>query len=96
MLAADIDPFCACGDRPQRCGQPGPAGFTAQDVIGRDDGWDVVLAGDVFYDKPFAERLLPWFRALAGAGRDVLVGDPGRSYLPSQALEPLAVYDGGR
>jgi predicted nicotinamide N-methyase len=27
------------------------------DLIGADRGWDVVLAGDVFYDRDLAERL---------------------------------------
>ena len=61
--------------------------FYGDDLIGSDDGWDVVLAGDVFYDKPLAERLSPWFEALAARGADVLVGDPGRSYLPQERLQ---------
>ena len=40
----------------------------------------------------FAGRLVPWFDALAGRGAIVLVGDPGRSYLPKERLEPLAEY----
>ena len=62
------------------------------DLIGSDDGWDVVLAGDVFYDKPLADRLIPWFTALAARGADIIVGDPGRSYFPKNLLDPLAVY----
>ena len=93
VLAADIDPFCDAAIRLNAAANGVRLRFTAQDLIGRDDGWDVVLAGDVFYDKPLAERLLPWFRALAARGATVLVGDPGRSYLPRQALKPLAVYE---
>ena len=92
VLAADTDPFCHAAIRLNAAANRVRLRFTAQDVIDRDDGWDVVLAGDVFYDKPLAERLLPWFRALAAQGATVLVGDPGRSYLPRQALKPLAVY----
>ena len=55
-------------------------------------GPEVVLAGDVFYEKPLADRLLPWFRNLKGRGADILVGDPGRAYLPREGLERLAVY----
>ncbi len=52
-----------------------------------------MLAGDVFYEKPFADRLVPWFEALRARGADVLVGDPGRSYLPKDRLEKLATYE---
>ena len=53
---------------------------------------DVVLAGDVFYERPLTAHILPWFRQLAKAGKMVLVGDPGRAYLPSSGLEPIASY----
>ena len=66
--------------------------YTSADLIGADHGWDVVLAGDVFYDRALAEQLTPWFDALTRRGAVVLVGDPGRSYLPRERLEPLAVY----
>jgi predicted nicotinamide N-methyase len=54
--------------------------------------WDVVLAGDVFYERPMAERVEPWLRGLARAGATVLVGDPGRSYLPKQGLSEVGRY----
>ena len=63
------------------------------DLIGRNEGWDVVLAGDVCYERPMADRVIPWLRALAGAGVTVLVGDPGRAYLPAQGLVEVARYD---
>lgn len=53
----------------------------------------MVLAGDVFYDKGFAERLLPWFAALKATGAEILVGDPGRAYLPKTGLDRLATYE---
>jgi predicted nicotinamide N-methyase len=68
-------------------------GFTADDLVGRDGDWDVILAGDVFYDRPFAERLSPWFGALRARGAEILIGDPGRAYLPKSGLERLAVYE---
>ena len=63
------------------------------DLIGRDDGWEVVLAGDVCYERPMAERVTAWLRALASRGATVLLGDPGRSYFPSLGLERLARFD---
>ena len=52
---------------------------------------DVVLAGDVSYEGPMAERMAAWLRAAAAAGARVLLGDPGRAYLPPD-LEALATY----
>jgi predicted nicotinamide N-methyase len=63
------------------------------DLIGRDDGWDIVLAGDVCYERPMADRVIPWLRSLAGSGVTVLMGDPGRAYLPAQGLVEVASYD---
>lgn len=91
--AADIDPFSASAVALNAKANAVELAFLAEDIIGRDDGWDVVLAGDVFYDRALAERILPWFADLAARGAQVLVGDPGRSYLPKTRLEKMAVYE---
>lgn len=52
----------------------------------------VVLCGDVFYEKPMAEKVLVWLDRERAAGSEVLVGDPGRSYLPKHRLEAVAEY----
>jgi predicted nicotinamide N-methyase len=54
--------------------------------------FDVVLCGDVFYEKPMAEKVLAWLGREIAAGATVLVGDPGRSYLPKERLEAVAEY----
>jgi predicted nicotinamide N-methyase len=66
---------------------------TSADLIGTDAGWDVVLVGDAFYEKPLADRLLPWLTTLTRRGALVLIGDPGRSYFPRQGLTLLATYE---
>jgi predicted nicotinamide N-methyase len=63
-----------------------------EDLVGVDPRWDVVLAGDVCYERPMAERVIAWFRALAGRGVAILMGDPGRAYLPQSGLVELARY----
>jgi predicted nicotinamide N-methyase len=62
-------------------------------MIGSEPAADILLAGDVFYDRKFADKLIPWFEDLSARGMSVLIGDPGRSYLPKQLLECLATYD---
>ncbi len=43
---------------------------------------EVILAGDFCYELALAERVMPWLERAQGAGIEVLVGDPGRRYLP--------------
>ncbi|RWE65803.1 MAG: methyltransferase [Mesorhizobium sp.] len=92
VIAADIDPFCETAIALNLEANGVEAQFLGTDCVGTDDGWDVVLAGDVFYDKTFADRLLPWFTSLRARGAEILVGDPGRAYLPRTGLQSLAVY----
>ena len=54
---------------------------------------DVVLAGDVFYDAAMSERVQPWLLAAHRRGARVLLGDPGRHYLPRALLTEVASYD---
>ncbi len=92
VTAADIDPFCAAACRLNAQANGVEFDFDGSDPVGRDAGWDLVLAGDVFYDREMAQHLPPWFAALKARGADVLIGDPGRSYLPADRLERLATY----
>lgn len=62
------------------------------DIIGRDDGWDIIFIGDMCYERPLADRLVPWLRQLAQRGATVLLGDPGRAYLPKEGLGKIAEY----
>ena len=45
--------------------------------------------GDLFYERPLAERLLAW---LAPMDAVALLGDPGRTYFPKAKIEKLATY----
>jgi predicted nicotinamide N-methyase len=54
---------------------------------------DVVLAGDCWYEGGLAGRVLPWLVRARARGIDVVTGDPGRRYLPTDQLVELASYD---
>lgn len=54
---------------------------------------DVVIAGDVCYEREMSVRALAWLRSHAAKGRTVLLGDPGRNYFSAQGLEELARYE---
>jgi predicted nicotinamide N-methyase len=92
VLAADIDPWSEAAVRLNAILNGVDLIHTAENMIGRDEGWEVVLAGDVFYDRGFADVLIPWFSTLAARGAMVLVGDPGRAYCPRERMEALATY----
>ena len=92
VLAADIDPWSGTAIRLNAALNGVTLDCSAENLVGCDAGWDVVLAGDVFYDRGFADVLIPWFSALAARGATVLVGDPGRAYCPRDRMEALATY----
>ncbi len=93
VTAADIDPWSQTAVQLNAAANSVSLDFNETDLIGQNVDADVVLAGDVFYDKSFAGALVPWFETLAAEGKDVLVGDPGRTYLPKDRLEFCAVYE---
>ncbi|MDG4855894.1 MULTISPECIES: 50S ribosomal protein L11 methyltransferase [unclassified Mesorhizobium] len=53
---------------------------------------DIVLAGDVFYGQAVARRIVPFLDRCLAAGIEVLVGDPGRAWLPRRRLRLLGEY----
>lgn len=62
------------------------------DVVGQACRWDLIVCGDVCYEAPMARRILPWLRAMAREA-EVWIADPGRAYMPTEGVEPFAVYD---
>jgi predicted nicotinamide N-methyase len=94
VTASEIDAFAGEAIRinARANGVGGRITVALDDIIGEDDGWDVVLAGDICYQRDIAERVTSWLRRLSDRGATVLIGDPGRSYLPKDALEAVASY----
>lgn len=92
VTAADIDPVAAEAMTLNAAINDASFAIETDDLIGTDGDWDPLLIGDVCYDKEIADRLLPWLRDLAAAGRTVLIGDPGRFILRDRGLETIASY----
>ncbi len=64
-----------------------------RDVLDDPPGdWDTVLAGDLCYERPMADRVASWIKSQARAGVTVLMGDPGRAYKPADGLAEVARY----
>ncbi len=92
--AAEIDPFAAAAIGLNAARNGVAITVETGDLIGRIPApWTIVLVGDMCYERPLAERLVAWLRALAHNGAKVLLGDPGRAYLPKEGLAALARYD---
>jgi predicted nicotinamide N-methyase len=93
-LAADIDPYAAEAVALNAEANGLRVAFTGADLLGAPPPpAGVILAGDIGYEQPLATRAFPWLRAAHAAGARVLIGDPGRAYLPRAGLALLAEYD---
>ncbi|MEO5374235.1 MAG: 50S ribosomal protein L11 methyltransferase [Alphaproteobacteria bacterium] len=92
VTANEIDPFAAAAIRLNAALNGVAVEVVVADLVGGGQvgAWDVVTAGDVCYERPMASKVEPWLLALASGGATVLLADPGRAYLPSRGLVPLA------
>jgi len=92
VTACDVDPFAIAAMGLNAAANGVEITPSQADLIGQDLGWDTVLAGDICYERDLAERVTEWLFDLTRRGATVLIGDPGRSYLPQERLEKLASY----
>jgi predicted nicotinamide N-methyase len=91
--AAEIDGFACAACRLNAEANGVEIAVREADIVGMaNPGWDVVLAGDICYERPAAERITAWLRGLVTQDCLVLMGDPGRTYLPRQGLERIIAY----
>jgi predicted nicotinamide N-methyase len=88
--AAEIDPLALAAVRLNAALNHVRVATPEGDIVGSACRWDVILAGDVCYEAPMTAHILPWLRAMAAAGAEVLLADPGRAYLPRAGLQPIA------
>jgi len=94
VTGADIDAIAASAIELNARANGCRVTVVRRDVLDDDPpDTDVILAGDCWYDARLAERVLPWLQRAGDHGIDILVGDPGRRYLPTDDLVELASYD---
>lgn len=93
VLAADIDALSCAAVRLNAALNSVSLDVTGEDLLARaPDPVDVVLVGDLFYERELAASVLAFIEAAAESGASVLVGDPQRSYFPAQRFRQAAVY----
>ena len=94
VTGADIDGFASTASELNARANGHRVTVVARDVLDEEPpDVDVILAGDTWYEARLAERVLPWLRRAQARGIDVIVGDPGRRYLPVDDLVLRATYD---
>ena len=94
VTAADIDPFAVAAVALNARANRQRVTAVERDVLGDPPpDVDLIVAGDCWYEAQLAERVLPWLLQARSDGIDVLVGDPGRRYLPTDMLVELRSYD---
>jgi predicted nicotinamide N-methyase len=93
-ISADIDPYAIAAVELNTRANGHRVATVRRDVLDEEPpDVDVILAGDCWYEARLAERVMPWLRRAQERGIDVLVGDPGRRYLPTDELLERAAYD---
>lgn len=93
VTAAEIDAFAAAAIAANAALNEVEIAVTTTDLISAPGRfWPVITAGDVCYEQPMAERSIGWLRRRAAEGSLVLLGDPGRSYVPRSGLLERARY----
>lgn len=92
-LAIDIDAFAAHAAILNAALNDVHVETSDADPVGLPTDAKVILVGDLFYDRDLAPRVLEWLIAMQSQNKTVLIGDPGRTYLPRDKLEQIAAYD---
>lgn len=94
VTAVDVDPVAGAAVRANAALNGLAVSYACSDLTDGDvPDVDVLTAGDVCYDRDMTARVLPFLQAAADAGVRVLLGDPGRHYLPRTGLELLAEHE---
>jgi predicted nicotinamide N-methyase len=93
VLAADIDELALAAAHLNADANAVTLRTTADDLLAAEPGEaDVVLVGDLFYERQLADRVLYYIEAAAASGALVLIGDPQRSYFPKGRFVEVGEY----
>lgn len=92
-LAVDIDPFSLAATQLNSELNGVEISGLCQDLTTADPiSADIHFCGDIFYDQRMTRRIMPWLEKVLACGGDVYVGDPHRTYLPTERMALKATY----
>jgi predicted nicotinamide N-methyase len=94
VVAADIDAFAAVAMQLNAVANAVALSSTTKDLLqNAPPHVDVILVGDLFYEKSIAAKVFEWLSSAQNQGTTILIGDPGRTYLPRDKLQKQAEYN---
>jgi predicted nicotinamide N-methyase len=93
VVACDLDPLAASVQSMNAALNDVDFERYTGDALSLDLEVDVILAGDVCYEREPSEQIVSWLRRQARSGPTVLLADPGRHYAPSDGLQLLETFD---
>jgi len=94
VLCNDIDPYCGSAVALNADLNGVTLAFTGENLLGTPPPEaDIIVAGDICYEKAMSEAMLTYFRRAAAQDMEIYIGDPHRSYFPASGLERVADYD---
>jgi predicted nicotinamide N-methyase len=89
--AAEIDPFAGAAILLNSSVNNLIVNVLMSDIVNAPCRWDVILCGDVCYEAPMTNHIIPWLRRCARQAL-VIIADPGRKYVPVDGCETIAQY----
>jgi predicted nicotinamide N-methyase len=93
VIAADVDPFAVVATKLNAAANSVNVSAVQDDLTnGPPPAVDVIAVGDLFYDRELALRVTDFLDRCLASGIEILIGDPGRAFLPRPRLRPIAEY----
>jgi len=93
VYAADVDQFALAACRLNALANGVKIELLSDDQLQSTPVFaDVVLIGDLFYERELADRVLAYIDVVKARGAHVYIGDPQRSYFPRDRFQCLATY----
>ena len=89
---AELDPLATAAAQANAAMNAVALATHTGDIVGTPSRWDLILCGDVCYEAPMTQHIMPWLRLLARTA-EVWIADPGRAYMPTDGLTQLARYE---
>lgn len=93
VVAADIAPDAIAAIARNAQANGATVETRVDDMLAGETDATLILAGDIFYSRAMADRVLRFLRRGQRSGARVLVGDPDRDFLPKDRFTAVASYD---